>query len=240
MSSEAPIPARTSVAPRDRAAGWALIGASILSVALMARHPSTGAHGIGEALAEIVDESRETKVVHGGLIALMFVLVFGFLGLCERIGPGLVRVRLAAIAYVVGNLSFLGAAAVSGFVVPGVAERYGTGSHGELTSAHGLLALCHLGNQSLAAIGTIATSAAIGLLSTRWVRQRGVLAAIGVLGILVGGAATAGILTGHLRLHVHGMGAVVLAQSVWSVAAGTLLLRGGIPPGDHGHSATSR
>lgn len=240
MSSDAPSPVGPNASPRERAAGWTLIGASILSVALMARHPSVGAHGIAQALAEIVAESGETKVVHGGLIALMLALLFGFLGVCERVGPRLVGVRLGAIAYSVGILAFLGAAALSGFVVPGLAARYASGTDDELQSARGLLALCHLGNQSLAAIGTLATSAAIGLVSLRWVRQRGALAAIGALGILVAAAAIAGILTGHLRLHVHGMGAVVLAQSAWSVAAGALLLRGRIPTGDLGHSATSR
>ena len=47
----------------------------------------------------------------------------------------------------------------------------------------------------------------------------------GIAGICIGGVALVALLSGHLRLDVHGFGIVVLLQAVWLIWIGVLLGR---------------
>lgn len=52
----------------------------------------------------------------------------------------------------------------------------------------------------------------------------------GVFGCVVAGLALLALLSGHLRLDVHGFGAVVLAQAAWLVLIGLELCGAGAVP----------
>jgi dipeptide/tripeptide permease len=47
----------------------------------------------------------------------------------------------------------------------------------------------------------------------------------GVAGAVIGGAILLAFLSGHLRLNIHGFGIVVLAESLWFIGVGALLIR---------------
>jgi hypothetical protein len=80
-------------------------------------------------------------------------------------------------------------------------------------------------NQGFARVYVVASSAAMVLWSVRALRLGGGWRGPGILGCLVGAAAAAGVLSGGLPLNVHGFGAVVVAQSAWTIWNATRLSR---------------
>lgn len=208
----------------DRATGLILVIASVLSIAAMTHHPSTGASGTAERLAETAREATLAGWVHGLLIALMLLIFWGLLRFAGGLHGGWSssRTQIGAVAYAVGVVCMIGAAAVSGFVVPGLAAHYAEQAPEVMEGAVPILRLCFEVNQALARIGAVAMSAAILLWSwvlaasaaPRWGR------ALGAFGLLVGAFPVLGLLTGSLELDVHGMLAVIVAQAAWTIGVG--------------------
>ncbi|MBK9388314.1 MAG: hypothetical protein IPN34_26130 [Planctomycetes bacterium] len=86
------------------------------------------------------------------------------------------------------------------------------------SSLRPILRLCHEVNQSLAELGTSACALGIAACSlallSRGPRGRG----LGLAGLALAFLALLGLSTELLVLHLHGMGAVVLAQALWLLA----------------------
>ena len=80
-------------------------------------------------------------------------------------------------------------------------------------------------NQAFARISTLLASIAIALWSIPIVRTRRLPRAIGIYGLVMAPVVFVVVGSGHIRLDVHGFGAVVLLQAIWSIAAGTALYR---------------
>lgn len=210
---------------RDRFSPYFIGVGAVLSVAFMAHHPSVGSADITNAVAEMSREAAISAWAHGGLIVVIAVMLLGFIGLSDFLGFRFLRVRAATLVYGLGVILMMGAALVSGFIVTGLASAYVGEPDSVLQSLQPALRLCYQVNQTLAKAGTVALSAAILLWS--WVllgESRGARA-VGVLGILVGAVPALMLFMGHLRLNVHGMGAVVLGEAVWSVAVAVWLFR---------------
>lgn len=209
----------------DRAYGWAIVTGTALSVFAMAHHPSTGASGTAERMAEMAREATLSAVVHGGLMVLMLLVLFGLLGLAGALGWHLARVRAGLVAYSVGVICMVGAALVSGFLVPGLAASHVDASAAELEAVVPVFTLLFHTNQSLAKVGVVAMS--VGILCWSWVLlgERTWGRGVGILGLVVGAVPVLGLFSGHLHLDVHGMLAVVVAQAAWQIAVGIWLLR---------------
>ncbi len=210
----------------DTIAGVAIAVGAVSSVLLMAWHPTTSAHDLADVVAEIASESGTTRVVHAGMIVAMWTLLFGLLEFAAGLGWKLARARFGAIFYGAGVLSLTGAALVNGFVVPAFAARYVGSTAADLAAVGPVLRVCFESNQALAAAGVIAVSAGIVFWSSVMIGTARGGSAIGVLGFAVGALPVIGLLTGHLRLHLHGMAAVVVAQAVWNVAVSVRLVLG--------------
>jgi hypothetical protein len=71
----------------------------------------------------------------------------------------------------------------------------------------------------------IASSAAILLWSWAILAHARLSRVAGVFGAIIGVVVLAATTIGHLRLDVHGFGAVVLLQGFWLIAVGVLLTR---------------
>jgi len=198
---------------------------SILSVALMAYHPTTGGGSMAEVVQEITDEAVVNRTVHGTLIFLMGWVLFGLVDLARYLGWQHASVRAGMLAYAAGMLWLTGAALVSGGVVPGVAEAYVGEPEAELAGLHTIFRLTWEMNQALANAGTVAWGIAIVLLSIGLQKQGGLARPIAWFGMFVGGAAGLGIVSGHLSLHLHGMMAVVLGVALWSFAVAVWMFR---------------
>jgi hypothetical protein len=70
-----------------------------------------------------------------------------------------------------------------------------------------------------------ATSIAIGVWSMEGLRTGRMRRASAILGCVVAVLTLTALLSGRLRMDVHGFGAVVLAQAIWSIMVGMELRR---------------
>jgi hypothetical protein len=206
--------------PRDLPSGLLLITSAALTVLLMAFHPT------GHELLEATPHSAVPHInawVHGIAILALALLLTGLLGLLRELGTPRLGVA-AAVAYGLGTVAFFLAATASGWVTPralaGLAQA--TGSMREVYAA--LAGQAAELNQAAAKIGTVATSAAIGLLGLALLGWGRFARSLGIVGAVLGLVTALAVVAGHLRLDVHGFGLVVLGQSAWWTALGVALL----------------
>src|SRR5512144_1922292 len=107
-----------------RVAGIVLIVVPLLSILMMAHHPSAGSHEPASLVAEIADKAPLSRIVHGVLIALMGAELFAFIAFCRRLGFERSAVRAGFVAYSIGTGAMIGAALISGFVISDLAAHY--------------------------------------------------------------------------------------------------------------------
>jgi len=215
-----------------RTAGAIIVAASLLSLLMMAHHPSGSTRDMAVFVEQVARVGALNRVVHGALIALLAALLFGFAEFSRVFGAGRSLVRAALVAYAIGTAADIGAATINGFAVGRVAAHYAGADTAVLEQ---LRALLHLGwamNQSLADLGEVARAIAIVLWSLAILRTRTQLL-LGASGVLVGGAIALALLGGWLTLDVHGMLLAVLCASAWNVALGVQLLRGRLSAAAH-------
>ncbi|HSS06115.1 MAG TPA: hypothetical protein VLK83_03150 [Rhodanobacteraceae bacterium] len=211
-------------AANARIAGIVLVAATLLSILMMAHHPSVGAHDAAAAVAEMSAKADLSRIVHGVLIALIGAEFFAFLVLCDRLGAGRNVVRAGLVAYAIGTGAMIGAALISGFVISALASHYDGLSAADAATFVDLSRLSMAGNQALAKLGVLAMSAAIIAWSIALLRDR-TNRWLAVVGFIAGAAPAVALLAGAIRLDVVGMTIVVLCQAVWNVFAGVQLIR---------------
>src|SRR5438552_10362765 len=114
MASEPTRETEAEPLPSGRSSGVALALGSILSVLMMAHHPTAHGHNPTEFVAEVTRHATLNEFVHGALIALMGVLVYGFTGLASRLGMHTFWARAGLIAYVMGAAAAVAAAVFNG------------------------------------------------------------------------------------------------------------------------------
>lgn len=198
---------------RERTSGILLIAGALAGVVVMALHPT--AHGVmgRESVGHL------NRLVHGFAIAAAPVVVFGLVGLRRRLGPGdLTTAALVACGF--GTTAILGAAVASGFVATEVIEWMRDGEGLARENGHLLLDYTSLWNQAFAKVYAAAMSAGILLWSAAIVSTGRMARGIGYAGIAIGAAALLGVLSGHVRMSIHGFGAIVVLHAAWMVAVG--------------------
>lgn len=181
----------------DRLAGWLMAAASVLSVVVMAHHPTGG----GDlALA---------NGVHGALMALILINIVGFVRFGS--GEGLERLSISAglVAYAAGMFGNLLAATINGFAAPALMAR---------GASKDVLGFAWELNQALAYEAVYAISAAYVLWGLGLVRRRA--SAVGVAGIAAGAAPAALLAAGALDMHVAGAMIIYAAQSAFAFIIG--------------------
>jgi hypothetical protein len=225
QSGPAPLPLTDKHPASGRVAGALIAAASLLSVVLMAHHPSVATPNIADAVAELARQATLTRQVHGGLIVLLGVLGLGFIELSRRLGIDRRTVQGALVAYAVGSGAMIGAALISGFIVPGLGVTYVAAPAADLEPLRYVLVLCRLGNRTLAGFAVSAMSAAILLWSIELLRAPRAAPIAGCLGVLVAVGPVALLAFGAMTLDVGGMTLVVVAQALWSLAVSVPLMR---------------
>ncbi|MFQ5527379.1 MAG: hypothetical protein ACE5GX_14085 [Thermoanaerobaculia bacterium] len=211
---------------RDFWSGLVLIVAPLLSVFAMAHHPTAHGETTADRLSSMIRQATLGSWVHGALIALMVAIFIALVTFAGRLGWTSGRVRAGVIAYFVGVICMVGAALVSGFLVPGLAERYVDSSPTEMEASLPVFHLAHEANQALAKAGAVGMSTGIFFWSLVLIARAGWLRAVGAFGLAAGLLPILGLIVGRLHLDVHGMLAVVVAQALWQIAVGVWLLRG--------------
>lgn len=210
--------------PAVRTAGIILIASSVLAVLFMAHHPTAETHDAAALAADIGGKVWLSRLVHGGLIALIAVQLFAFTVFCRWVGAERTTVGAGLIAYAIGTGAMIGAALISGFVVSDLATHYANEGASESKTFVDLLRLSMTGNQALANLGVFAMSTAIVLWALALFRTRRPMW-VAVVGLLTGLLPAIALAAGLIHLNVVGMLLVVIAQTVWNLSVGVLLVR---------------
>jgi hypothetical protein len=207
----------------NRLGGLALIAGAVGFLATMSLHPTghdLASPGNFEAAA------LRGEIAHGLALASLPFTFLGGLALARRLdSPG--RTSLfALVAYGFALVAVMLAAIASGFVSPNLMRAFAD-DHGAVSaSGHALLDFAWELNQACARVFVVGASLAILLWSLCVVRSRRLAPGLGVYGLVIAALAVLGVVSGHLRLDVHGFGLVAITQAIWAIAAGVSLWRG--------------
>ena len=226
MTTANEVPNDSGTAGEARVAGIVLVAATLLSILMMAHHPSASTHDPASLAADIASTATLSRVVHGVLIALIGFELYAFVVFAGRLAAGRSAARAGVVAYAIGSGAMIGAALISGFVVSSLGIYYaGVADPAPFVD---FARLSMTGNQALAKLGVIATSAAIVLWAIALLHDSKRARWLAIVGLATGLAPALALLAGWIRLDVHGMLIVVIAQALWNLAAGTELIRGRI------------
>ena len=219
-------PTANGVPSRTKAAGIVLVLSSALTVAAIAHHPTvTRAASPSDVLAQIVRFARLDQAVHAAVIVAACGLLFGLVVFALRRSVRDGGALAGLIAYAVGTGPVMAAALIDGFLIPAIATRFASGDPQTVRTALVLVTACAAAIQIATKTWLLATSAAIVIWSLGLVRERGLVRAAGVGGIAA--TALALVVIAFTRsLNPHNLGVVALAQTLWYVAIGALLIRG--------------
>jgi hypothetical protein len=212
---------------RDLYSGILLIAGALAGVLVMSVHPT--AHDM-IARADAARQARLGVLVHAVALASVPVLFLGLLGLSRRLGSSDLTTA-ALVFYAFGGAAVISAAVASGFVATPVIQWLlaDQGAGGSPEVYHALLGYTSLWNQGFAKVDTVAVALAILLWSVAIWRSGPprMPRAAGVFGAIVGVGVLIGLLSGHLRLDVHGFAVVTVAQSAWLIWLGVVMCREG-------------
>jgi len=198
-----------------------------LAVVVMTHHPTVKTSDTTQAVRDIGNLSQLSALVHSALMALLLVTFYGLLEFVGRRGWSKPLTRGGIIAYGAGLIVMMGAALVSGFVIGDVATMMPHETAVDLQIDRQLLILCRILNQACANFGVVAMSIGIGLWSLDLLRGGWPLRAIGALGVVVCTVPIVALLSGVIRLDVHGALRVLMIQAVWNLVVAVWLIRTG-------------
>lgn len=206
----------------ERVSGLALIAGSAGMIITMSLHP-TG-HDLF-APGQLAPMAHLAIAVHTLALMSMPVMFLGALGLSQHLGARERFSVTALVAYGFAMVAGMNAAVFSGLVAPGLARNIQTS---EATASEAWRIAFHYNgalNQGFAIVLVVASSLAILLWSVSMFRGAVLSQGVAIYGCFLGPVTVIAVLSGHLRLDVHGFGMVVLGQSVWLIIVGVLLCK---------------
>jgi hypothetical protein len=205
----------------DRKGGIALIAGSLAGITTMGLHPRARDLFAPDKLAPM---AMLLIGVHALAVASLPVLFLGAFALSRRIAsPDRLAIG-ALVVYGFALAAVLVAAIVDGFVVPSLAREIMAAA--PPASEGWRIALYYNGflNQAFARVFLVASSTSIVLWSASILRTKALAPSVAIYGFLLGPAVAIAVVSG-LRLDPHGAGLLILGQSLWFIAVGTLLCR---------------
>ena len=204
----------------DRKSGIALIAGSLGSILTMAVHP------VGTATLTLEQVERlaiASAAAHSLAIVSFFVLFLGACGLARKMAAE-DRIAFAAlVSYGLACVAGLIAASVSGFIVPEIIRHMAHDAAANAGQWNMIIYAVFQINQAFARILAVASSVAIVLWAVSALRNGALSRWIAVYGCIVAPLVMVGIGSGHLRLNVHGMALVAIAEAVWFIVVGAQL-----------------
>jgi hypothetical protein len=207
---------------RDAISGAALIVGTFSGLVTMALHPT------GHQLMADYDRIAPLAIgVHVLALTGLPITFFGALGLTRRLSSETATAALVAFGF--ATIAAMSAAVASGLIAPHLASWTFHAGTMEQEACKAVFRYNGEINQAFAKVFVAASSVAILLWSLAILAARTLARAAGVLGCVVGAIGLIGILSGSLRLDVHGFGLVVLAQGVWTLLVGALMTRVAAP-----------
>jgi hypothetical protein len=210
----------------DRISGIALIAGSIASIITMSLHP-TG-HDLLTP-GRFQDMERLAKAVHALALLSLPIFFFGAYGLSRRLKANSQLALAALVTYGFALVAVMNAAVCSGLIAPSVASRMldANAVNGDLWRA--LFRFTGDMNQAFALVFVMAASCAIVFWSVAIFRSKVMPQWLARYGCVIAPVTMLAVGSGHIRLDVHGFGAIVLGQAIWFVGAGIGLCKAEAP-----------
>lgn len=206
----------------SRTSGLALIAGTAATMLTMLLHP-TG-HDLFAA-SRYESMALRSVLAHGLALAGLPLVFLGALGLTRRLAASETLGLLALVTLGFALEAVMNAAILSGLVSTRLIGTILDVPAAESTPWKVALHLSGSLNQAYAQVHVVASSLAIALWSVALVRERGLARAAGGYGLGLAALTLLGLFSGHVRLDVHGFGAIVLGQALWYVACGAWLWR---------------
>jgi hypothetical protein len=197
---------------RERLGGWAMIAGAVMGLVTMAFHPTGGG------------EPALALAVHALALAATPLALYGGWVLTRRLSAGGPLAELALAFYGLSAAATLLATTASGFLGSDLIAQAAALEGEARAAADAVMRYNWALNQAFTKVLVAASSVAIGLWSVEILRTRLMRRATGIVGCVVAVLTLLALFSGHLRLDVHGFGAVVLAQAVWLILAGAELM----------------
>ncbi|HET9405935.1 MAG TPA: hypothetical protein VFO39_01735 [Candidatus Sulfotelmatobacter sp.] len=207
----------------DRKSGIALIAGSLGLILTMVMHPLPVSSLTAEQVMHLMVLSG---VAHTIAMASALLLFLGACGLTRSIAaPD--RIAFSAVAiFGFACVAVLIATAVSGFIIPEIMKHMVRDAAENQHQWQIVITSIFQINQTFSRIYSVATGLAIILWSVSGLRNGGFGRGAAIYGCVASALVIATVGSGLLRLDVHGMAAVVLAQAVWFILIGSRLRSG--------------
>jgi len=206
----------------DRKSGLALIAGSVAGIITMTLHP-TGQHVLTPGQLESM--ARMLVAVHALALAGLPALFLGAWGLSRHVGTD-DRIAFAAlVTYTLALVAVMNAAVFDGLVAPAIIRQMADAAPSSTEMWHMMLNYNFRQNQAFAQLYVAASSVAIALWSISIARSQTLARGVAIYGVVIAPITLIALFSGHLRLNVHGFGAVMLSQAIWFITAGVLLCR---------------
>ena len=207
-----------------RAAGIAIVAATLVSTVAVAMDPNGGGSNALQVLQGIVNLQVTHEVVHAIAIASVCGYAFGYATLARRLGLHRAPVLAGLSFYMLGCVAMIGATILDGFVTPHIAIDAVTGSPEKVKFAYDLVYYIGTVLNDLAKLGWILQAVATMAWSYVLIRD-GFSRATGVIGIASSSLVIALIAVSQTNMTMTSLLSVLLAQLIWNLAAGTMLMR---------------
>lgn len=222
-----------------RWSGLALIVGGAMLLAVMTHHPEPRAGDMESFFEEVRGLASLSRVVHGGALLAMLMLVFGFFGFVRVLDRFSVRQRASLVLFGFGALAGGAAGLINGFLAPGLAERYEGADLATLETVRPVLRAASEIAGLCAKASVVGWSAALVFVGWFLVATAGRLGGrgwagdggsggrwLGALALLCGVPPLVSIFAGWLAVDVFGYTLFVASQVIWFVVAGWWLRRG--------------
>jgi hypothetical protein len=201
-----------------------LIIGALGAVVTMIFHP-TGTDLLGQPDEIARRNEMITIATHSVALFSLPLLFFGFLGFSRRIGLNHPLVLAAIVSYGFALIAAMNAVVINGLVAPVITRQIITTDGTTREVLRMILMNNTLFNQAFDKVFIVACSYAILFWSVRIIKNGGLAKIIGVFGCALSLISIFSILSGHVRMNVHGFGLLVFGQIVWTILVAVFLFR---------------
>ena len=211
-----------------RSVGYMFVICGLAGISLLALHPA----GEGHTLIEFIDNETRNQtrggLAHGGYLAELSVLLVAFYFLRSHLR----HKTITAVGFIYVSLGtgvMIAAVLIDGFTTPAISARFvHIVATDDLLIARTMLGLCGEFTRSLMDLAVAFQSTAILSWSVAAFQEGAAMRPAGLMGLVVGAAsliALIAFIAAPALFMQHILLGIFLAQALWHVLLGALLLR---------------
>jgi hypothetical protein len=210
--------------PDGVVAGAIILACGVLSLLVVAHHPSIHTHRPSEILGALATLNAANEIVHGLLIAFMLALAFGFSIFTLRQGVHYLTSIGGLVPYLAGVAAFVAAALCDGFFTSLYASANSNATGPTLAAVLAVLSGGAGFIQVASKFGLVAMSLGIFVWSIGLLRTPGVVRYAGVAGLVAAIVPAAMLMVSFHLLTAANITLAIVPQAVFHALIGVLLI----------------